>query len=112
MTNEQIIENAKQKLLAEGILKPTGRTMLFRLDDGSEIELPEAEEMHTFQAWKARGYYVRKGEKAVARLSIWKYITRKETIPMQDGTVQEQDASRMYLKDAFFFARSQVEQTA
>ncbi len=112
MTNEQIIENAKQKLLAQGILKPTGRTLTVRLDDGSEIELPEAEEMHTFQAWKSRGFSVRKGEKAVVRLSIWKYITRKETIPMQDGTVQEQDASRMYLKDAWFFSRSQVEQSA
>lgn len=112
MTNEQIIENAKQELLAQGILKPTGRILTARLEDGSEIQIPEAEEMHTFQAWKSRGYYVRKGEKAVTRLSIWKYITRKETIPMQDGTVQEQDASRMYLKDAFFFSQSQVERIA
>lgn len=112
MTNEQIIENAKQKLLAQGILKPTGRTLFFRLDDGSEIELPEAEEMHTFQAWKSRGFSVRKGEKAIARLSIWKYITRKESIPMQDGTIQEQEASRMYMKDACFFSRSQVDRIA
>ena len=112
MTNEQIIENTKQKLLAQGILKPTGRTLFFRLDDGSEIELPEAEEMHTFQAWKSRGFSVRKGEKAIARLSIWKYITRKESIPMQDGTIQEQEASRMYMKDACFFSRSQVDRIA
>ena len=112
MTNEQIIENAKQELLQQGLLKPTGRILTARLEDGSEIQIPEAEEMHTFRAWKSRGYYVRKGEKAVTRLSIWKHITRKETIPMQDGTVQEQDASRMYLKDAFFFSQSQVERIA
>ena len=112
MTNEQIIENAKQELLAQGILKPTGRTFTAQLEDGSEIQLPEAEEMHTFEAWKHRGYYVRKGEKAVTRLNIWKYITRKETIPLQDGTVREIDESRMYMKNACFFSQSQVERIA
>ena len=38
MTNEQIIENAKQELLAQGILKPTGRILTARLEDGSEIQ--------------------------------------------------------------------------
>ena len=112
MTNEQIIENAKQELLAQGILKPTGRILTARLEDGSEIQIPEAEEMHTFRAWKSRGYYVRKGEKAIARLQIWKHVAKTETIPMKDGTVQEVDASRMYMQPAFFFSRSQVDQIA
>ena len=112
MTNEQIIENAKQELLAQGILKPTGRILTARLEDGSEIQMPEAEEMHTYKAWKSRGYYVRKGEKAIARLSIWKHVAKTETIPMKDGTVQEVDASRMYMQPAFFFSRSQVERIA
>ncbi len=112
MTNEQIIENAKQELLQQGLLKPTGKTLTARLEDGSEIQMPEAEEIHTFEAWKSRGYHVRKGEKAVTRLSIWKYVARKETIPMQDGTVREIDDSRMYRKEACFFSQSQVECTA
>ena len=42
MTNEQIIENAKQELLQQGLLKPTGRILTARLEDGSEILIPEA----------------------------------------------------------------------
>ena len=112
MTNEQIIENAKQRLLKEGLLKPTGRIRTARLDDGSEIQIPEAEEMHTYKAWKARGYYVRKGEKAITRLSIWKHIPKTETIPLQDGTLKEIDASKMFLQTAFFFSQSQVDRIA
>ena len=107
MTNEQIIENAKQELLAQGILKPTGRILIARLEDGSEIQMPEAEEMHTYKAWKSRGYYVRKGEKAITRLSIWKHIPKTETIPLQDGTLKEIDASKVFLQTAFFFSQSE-----
>ena len=112
MTNTQIIENAKQELLQQGILKPTGRILTARLEDGSEIQMPEAEEMHTYKAWRARGYFVRKGEKAIARLHIWKYVARTEDHPMEDGSTQEIDTSRMFLQSAYFFSQSQVERIA
>ena len=48
MTNAQIIFNASQRLLREGKLQPTGRTLTFETPDGSKIEMPETEAIHTF----------------------------------------------------------------
>ena len=109
MTNEQIIFSAQQELLNQGKLKPTGRTLTTQLPDGSEIEVPEAEAIHTFNAWKSLGYRVRRGEHAVAQLMIWKHTTYTEQLTDTSGTTIEQQASRMFMKRAHFFSASQVE---
>ncbi len=60
------------------------------------------EECHTFQAWKAKGYNVKKGEKAIFSTSIWKRVTKV------DKDTNEEN-SHFILKHSHFFSQSQVE---
>ena len=53
ITNAMIIFNAQQQLFQEGKLKPTGRMLKFETADGAQ-EVPEVEDIHTFQRWKVR----------------------------------------------------------
>lgn len=84
MTNAQIITENTIMLAMAGKIQPE-------------------EELHTFARWKALGYSVKKGEKALAKFPIWKMGTRKD----DDG--EETATGRMFLKTSAFFATSQVE---
>lgn len=64
--------------------------------------ISDGEVIHTFQHWKSLGYVVRKGEKAVVKLPIWKQGTKKS----EEG---ERAKSVMFIKTSAFFASSQVE---
>ena len=108
MTNEMIINAESMKLMKEGKIKPTGRMLKAELEDGTEIEIPEPEAIHTFRGWKDRGYVVRKGEKAVAKFKVWKYTTKKS----KKKTDDEEEDGNCYMKLAFFFSSSQVEKVA
>lgn len=105
MTNQQIIFNAEQELAEQGKINYTGRVFEMETADGSKITLKETEEIHTYQTWKALGFQVSKGQKAVTKLTIWKHTTKhnKET---------DQDESKMFMKTAAFFSRGQVEAIA
>lgn len=103
MTNAQIIFNHSIVLMEKGILKPTDLKMIVEDENGNKKELPIPEEIHTFQAWKSKGFSVKKGEKAVARFTIWKYAVKKAK------TEEEEDDARMFLKEACFFSASQVQ---
>ena len=105
VTNAQIIFFAAQKLLEEGKIQGTGRTIIFEMPTGETIEAPEPEAIHTFAAWKARGYKVRKGEHAVARITIWKYGKDK----VNEEKPDEEPGGHCFLKESCFFAASQVE---
>lgn len=59
------------------------------------------EECHTYAKWKAMGYQVRRGSKALFSTMIWKYTNRKN-----DETGDEEH--HMFMKKAHFFGRSQV----
>ena len=111
MTNAEIIFTAEQELAKDGIIKYTGRTFKGVDGEGNEIEVPETEEIHTFNYWKQNGYMVQKGQKAVAKLKIWKHTGAKmETVETKDGgKVEYQDHGRMFMKLSAFFSRSQVE---
>ena len=61
--------------------------------------------IHTFQAWKPRGFSGKKGEKAVAQFHIWKCVS-KET---QDSDGMTEEQKRMFMKKASFFSASQVQ---
>ena len=89
MTNIEIIEGAKEKLVAANIIAA---------DD----------EIHTYARWRKMGYQVYKGEKAVIALNIWKNIanSKKEDESEEDGKPQPQ--GRMYMKKAYFFSSKQV----
>ena len=64
MTNVQIIAGEQVRLLSEGIL---------RVMDNGEIQ-----PIHTYATWKSMGYQVKKGEKAVAKFPIWKFVSAKK----------------------------------
>lgn len=57
------------------------------------------EEVHTFQRWKAKGFMVKKGEKAVFKTTIWKAVPKKD----------EENEVKMFMKSAAFFTASQVQ---
>lgn len=110
MTNAQIIFNESVKLMNEGILAGSGLMATIQNSAGEteEIEIPEA--IHTFAAWKAAGYSVKKGEHAIARFAIWKYANSKQAADNEEET--EEESGRCFLKVSFFFKKSQVEKIA
>lgn len=110
MTNATIIENAKQELAKEGILKYTGRTLTFEDAAGNPVTLQEVEPIHTFAAWKAAGYIVKKGEHAKAQITIWKQ-GKARIVKDEDGNETEKPA-RMFMKLAYFFTFDQVQPIA
>lgn len=102
MTNKQIIFNEEQKLAEQGKIKYTGRMIIMQGMDDNPVEFKETEQIHTFAAWKEIGYVVKKGQKAIAKFPIWKYVSHK-------NEEAEETDSKMFLKVAAFFSSSQVE---
>lgn len=90
MTNVEIIERTKQE---QGI----------------------TEEIHTFKAWNELGFKVKRGEKAIMMVEIWKpRATRVIGITQMEEEIDENDENvknkgRFFLKKSHFFGRSQVE---
>lgn len=107
MTNEMIILNERIRLYEAGKISGTGRKMKIRTEDGGTKLIEEPEQIHSFSRWKEYGYAVRKGEKAVTKLEIWKCAERKkkEEKPEEEGETVE----RIFKKATFFFTASQVE---
>ena len=103
MTNKQIIFNEEQKLAEQGKIKYTGRSVILQGMDGEPIEFKETEQIHTFAVWKEFGYVVKKGQKAIAKFPIWKYVSRK-------NEETDEENSKMFMKVAAFFSSSQVEE--
>lgn len=108
MTNETIIMNASMQLMEDGIIQGSG--FFAETADGKQIELPEA--IHTYAAWKKRGRQVKKGEKAIASIMIWKCSTKTITAKTVDGNEHDEDVKRMFMKKAFFFTAAQTEAIA
>jgi len=102
MTNAQIIFLEGQKLAEAGVINYTGRTFKALNPAGEEVTIRETEDIHTFAAWKEMGYAVRKGEKAVAKFTIWKHTAKENE---ETGQLD----SRMFMKTAAFFKASQVD---
>lgn len=110
MTNADIIFAESQRLAKAGAIKYTGREFKAVDAAGKEIIVKETEPIHTYQIWKSLGYQVQKGEKAVAKITIWKHTGPKvETLPMADGSENHYvDKGKMFMKTAAFFSQSQV----
>lgn len=110
MTNAQIIFHNSLDLMENGIIKGTGRMFEAVIvdKDGNEtkqmVEEPEA--IHTYATWKQLGFQVKKGEKAKASFTIWKYVEGKK---QEENEEEEKDNSRMFMKKAHFFTIDQVE---
>lgn len=107
MTNAQIIFNESQRLAKDGVLQYTGREMTCTDADGNQQVIKETEPIHTYNAWKELGYQVRKGEKAVAQFTIWKYRAGK-----YNEEQETEEDGKMFMKKASFFTMRQVEARA
>ena len=92
ITNAEMIFRTRCELARAGILK-TGE----QYEDGME-------ELHTFAHWKSLGYCVRKGEKCLVKIPIYKYATKKVVV---NG--EEKESGKCFPKIAAFFAARQVE---
>lgn len=103
MTNEMIVMTERIKLAKEGKIGYEGKALLI---DGTEVDMPE--EIHTFARWKAMGFCVKKGEKAITKLAIWKHTSKK----VEDEDGEEHEENKMFMKTAAFFSRGQVEAVA
>ena len=103
ITNQEIILRESIELMKQGVLKTTGRVFVQELPDGTKIELPEPEPIHTYNGWKDQGYQVKKGEHAKASFPIWKYSGKK------DEETGEEENGHCFMKKAFWFTFDQVE---
>lgn len=111
MTNAMIIFVNQLQLQEEGILKFTGNTTVVYDEEGNETEIQEIQPIHTYNGWKARGYKVKKGEKAIAKFPIWKYTVKKKTIEEAESMNEEEAQKKGYcfMKMSAFFTDEQVE---
>ena len=103
MTNAEIIFQASVELVKRGIIKTTGRVLTQELPDGTRIEIPEPEQIHTFNGWKERGFRVKRGEHAKASFPIWKYTGK---VDEETGEIKE---GHCFQKKSFWFTLEQVE---
>lgn len=108
MTNEAIILNERIRLYEAGKIGGTGRKMEIQMEAGSTKTIEEPEQIHSFLRWKEYGFSVRKGEKAVTKLEIWKHVTQKKKEETADGD-ETADRERMFKKETCFFTGAQVE---
>ena len=108
MTNNMIILMERVKLMEDGVIGTTGR--MFEIEDaeGNKKIIQEPEPIYTYAAWKSLGYQVRRGEKHIAEIDIWKMGKSKKS--EDDGENEgKTERKRMFWKKAFFFKASQVE---
>ena len=116
MTNNEIIFWASVELMNQGKIGTTGKVIIYKDGEGNEQQMQEPEAIHTFQAWKQLGYSVKKGQKSVAAIQIWKCsekkaeLTAKSAETGEDVTVSANE-KKMFRKTAFFFSASQVERS-
>lgn len=103
MTNEMIILNARFDLMEEGILQGTGNIITVEDGNGKKKQIEEPEQIHTYQGWKSLNRQVKKGEKSIATIQIWKHTIKKP----KDKDEEEQE--KMFLTKAFFFTEDQTE---
>ena len=108
MTNQQIIFNEAIKLMEDGIIGSTGRTMEIEYEDGSKHTINEPEPIHTFSGWKKMGYQVIHGQKAIASFPIWKHKPAGVKIDKETGEKMDVN-EKMFMVTASFFKRDQVE---
>ena len=111
MTNNQIIFEASQELAEAGIIKYTGRILKGTNDLGEEVEIKETEAIHTYKEWQSLGYQVNKGQKSIARITIWNFTNKPSKAAKAAAEAEGKEATekaRYYMKEACFFSASQV----
>ena len=110
MTNSEIILSRSIALMDAGLLPGSGRFVKVTDAEGNtkEFEMPEA--IHTFAAWKAAGFMVKRGEHAIDSFKIWKPVNRRNAAAADEETEETAEARPgMILVKAYFFAAHQVQ---
>lgn len=87
MTNAMIILGQTSMLIHDGVIG-------------------EDDVIHTYARWKALGYQVKKGEKAITKFPVWKY-TNKKAKEMDEEEAQA--SGYCFMKVSAFFSNKQVE---
>ena len=96
--------------MAEGILKGSGTFVNVEFEDGTNAYVELAEEIHTFNGWKQRGYSVKKGEKSKIKIAIWKYTEKEKPEEEKTGNpLEDAPITNMFMKTSAFFTLDQVE---
>lgn len=125
MTNAQIIFNEAIALMKDGKIGTTGRQITIEYEkDGEQIKetIDEPEAIHTYKEWQNLGQQVQKGQKAIAKFTIWMYTDKASKLSKEDAdkinsiaegiNAKEGDEVKQgghyYMKQAAFFAASQV----
>ncbi len=111
MNNSQIIFNASQELAEQGLIRYTGRTFKGVDGEGNEVEIKETEEIHTYKEWQNLGMQVQKGQKAIAKITIWNFTNKPSKAAREEAEKNGQEAQEKghyYMKEAAFFSASQV----
>ena len=128
MTNAQIIFNESLELMNDGIIGTTGRKITISYEkDGEQVTetVNEPEAIHTYKEWQNLGMQVQKGQKAIAKFTIWMYTSKTKKLSKEDADsinsiVINSDGSKAqegdevqtnghyYMKEAAFFSASQV----
>lgn len=65
--------------------------------------------LHTYETWKNLGYQVKRGEKSQHKIPVWKPSTKKIEVENEDGTTEEKNNGRYFIKTSAFFTQEQVE---
>ncbi len=107
MTNEQIILKERIELMKSGKIGTTGKFIVVEDGEGNKKKVKEPAQLHTFFAWKKKGYKVKHGEHAITKLDIWKLASKDSK-----GTDEEDKEKSFMKKTMFFFTDSQVEPIA
>ena len=112
MTNNQIIFSASQELAEQGLIKYTGKVFKGVDGEGNEVEIKETEEIHTYKEWQFLGMQVQKGQKAVAKITIWMFTNKPSKAALAAaaaaGKEEVNEDPHYYMKEAAFFSASQV----
>lgn len=128
MNNAQIIFNESIELMKNGIIGTTGRQITIEYEkNGEKVKetINEPEPIHTYKEWQKAGFQVQKGQKAIAKFTIWMYTDKTKKLTKEeadnintmvinaDGSkAQEGDEVKTnghyYMKEAAFFKASQV----
>lgn len=111
MTNQMIIAAEQLRLVKEGKLGYTGRKIkVFNIVTQQDEEIDEIQPLRTFAVWKSLGYKVKKGEKAIAKFPIWKFVVNSKSDEVEideNGDIVGQ--GKMFMKTSSFFTDTQVE---
>lgn len=121
MTNKMIVWMERVRLMDEGIIGGTGRTVEIETEDGVKT-FEEPEEIFTVLEWNKKGFQVMKGETHIAECVIWKKDKGGRNAENPEESEEEAENTRQrnsrngrrrknngfYLGKAYFFKASQV----